>query len=191
MGMDKKCALLLVTLATVMGCVHTRDLVTNFPSYLWVDSAENEVSREVHRFDLYMRELNSMRNSQIKEHNRLSKAASIWGISNGTVTLAAVSAGQAATALDLDPTIAAVSGVTVAVGGLSIFVMELSGIKGRLSNAHERYLSTKIIIQEADLKFRTLADSLMDSDPKIMSTALRELKNLNAKLQQFIALGDI
>jgi hypothetical protein len=92
MRMDRKCALLLVTLATVMGCVHTRDLVTNFPSYLWVDSAENEVSREVHRFDLYMRELNSMRNSQINDHNRLSTAASIWGISNGTVTLAAVSA---------------------------------------------------------------------------------------------------
>jgi hypothetical protein len=95
------------------------------------------------------------------------------------------------TALDLEPTIATVSGVAVAVGGLSIFVMELSRIKGRLSNVHERYLSTKIIIQEADLKFRILADSLMDSDPKVMSTALRELKNLNAKLQQFITLGDI
>ncbi len=168
-----------------------RDIVTSFPTYQLEDLQNGEVSREVQRFDEYMQKLNSLRNRQIMKYNSLSKATSFWNLSNGVVTLGAVSAGQAASALNLDSRIGAVTGVTIALGGLSIFVMELSGIKGQLSDAREGYLSTNVMIQEADLHFRTLTDSLQDPDPKTFQTALRELKNLNAKLQQFITLGPV
>jgi hypothetical protein len=77
-----------------------------------------------------------------------------------------------------------------AIGGVSIFIMELDGIKGRLADAREVYLGTKLAIQEADLKFVTLSDSLTEPNPETLRTALRELKTLNAKLEQILELGD-
>ena len=191
MGTKRTGVLLLAAFVMVTGCATTRDIVTSFPTYQLEDLQNGEVSREVQRFDEYMQKLNSLRNRQIMKYNSLSKATSFWNLSNGVVTLGAVSAGQAASALNLDSRIGAVTGVTIALGGLSIFVMELSGIKGQLSDAREGYLSTNVMIQEADLHFRTLTDSLQDPDPKTFQTALRELKNLNAKLQQFITLGPV
>jgi len=191
MGTKRTGVLLLAAFVMVTGCATMRDIVTSFPTYQLEDLQNGEVSREVQRFDEYMQKLNSLRNRQIMKYNSLSKATSFWNLSNGVVTLGAVSAGQAASALNLDSRIGAVTGVTIALGGLSIFVMELSGIKGQLSDAREGYLSTNVMIQEADLHFRTLTDSLQDPDPKTFQTALRELKNLNAKLQQFITLGPV
>ena len=185
-----KGSLALVAVLTLSACAHTLPVVNRFPSYNLADYANAQVSNEVKRFNQNMQNLYSLRNRKVRDYNDLSKATSIWNISNSLVTIGAVSAGQAGNALGLGQTFQGTTGVIAAIGGFSILIMELDGIKARLDDAREGYLSTKLIIQESDLKFTTLTDSLTDPNPETMQAALRELRTLNAKLEQVLELGD-
>jgi hypothetical protein len=185
-----KAHLALAAVLTLAGCAHSLPIVTRSPSYDLASYPNSQVSNEVKRFNQNMQKMYFLRNRQARDYDDLSRATSFWNISNSLVTIGGVSAGQVAGWLGLGQSVQNASGAVVALGGLSIFIMELDGIKSRLADAREAYLGTKLAIQEADLKFTTLSDSLTESNPEALRAALRELKTLNAKLEQILELGD-
>ena len=185
-----KAILALVAVLMIAGCAHSLPIVTRFPSYDLSDYPNSQVANEVKRFNQNMQKLYSLRNRQARDYDDLSRVTSFWNIANSLVTIGGASAGQIAGWLGLSQSVQNAGGAVVAIGGVSIFIMELDGIKGRLADAREVYLGTKLAIQEADLKFVTLSDTLTEPNPEAQRAALRELKTLNAKLEQILELGD-